>query len=194
MMQIKKRRVRRPHGSEVTMQAFQLKQYGLGGARAASKVVQRSTQMCSRSRTFGAAAMLSVAAGLDTRADAAQSTSMIAEPTPMLSTTARSLNPRRVFVLGATGTIGGAAVHALMRRGHEVVCMVRARPGCVGHGRGTTASGFSPVPLFGSGTLRIRYPSCATDSAANTSMCWCLVSLRAPVCPAMRGPSAIVPM
>ncbi len=35
--------------------------------------------------------------------------------------------PRRVFVLGATGTIGRATVRALVRRGHEVVCFVRAR-------------------------------------------------------------------
>ena len=35
----------------------------------------------------------------------------------------------RVFVVGATGTIGRATVRALLRRGHEVVCFVRARPG-----------------------------------------------------------------
>jgi divinyl chlorophyllide a 8-vinyl-reductase len=33
--------------------------------------------------------------------------------------------PRRVFVLGATGTIGRATVGALLRRGHEVVCLLR---------------------------------------------------------------------
>ena len=33
----------------------------------------------------------------------------------------------RVFVLGATGTIGRATVRALVRRGHEVVCFVRPR-------------------------------------------------------------------
>ncbi len=36
--------------------------------------------------------------------------------------------PRRVFVVGATGTIGRATVRALVRRGYEVVCFVR-RPG-----------------------------------------------------------------
>ena len=40
--------------------------------------------------------------------------------------------PRRVFVLGATGTIGRATVRALLRRGHEVVCLVRARAGVGG--------------------------------------------------------------
>jgi divinyl chlorophyllide a 8-vinyl-reductase len=33
--------------------------------------------------------------------------------------------PQRVFMLGATGTIGRATVRALVRQGHEVVCFVR---------------------------------------------------------------------
>jgi divinyl chlorophyllide a 8-vinyl-reductase len=39
---------------------------------------------------------------------------------------------RRVCVLGATGTIGRATVAALLRRGHEVVSLVRARAGVGG--------------------------------------------------------------
>jgi NAD(P)-dependent dehydrogenase (short-subunit alcohol dehydrogenase family) len=39
----------------------------------------------------------------------------------------RSLRPRRVLVLGATGTIGRATVRALAGRGHDVVCFVRPR-------------------------------------------------------------------
>jgi divinyl chlorophyllide a 8-vinyl-reductase len=39
---------------------------------------------------------------------------------------------RRVFVLGATGTIGRAAARALVRRGHEVVCFVRPQAGVGG--------------------------------------------------------------
>lgn len=34
-------------------------------------------------------------------------------------------SPRRVFVLGGTGTIGRATVRALVRRGHAVTCFVR---------------------------------------------------------------------
>jgi len=41
-------------------------------------------------------------------------------------TVARSPRPRRIFMLGATGTIGRATVQALMARGHEVVCFTRA--------------------------------------------------------------------
>lgn len=40
--------------------------------------------------------------------------------------------PKRILVLGATGSIGRAAVHALLRRGHEVVCVVRPRAGVNG--------------------------------------------------------------
>lgn len=39
---------------------------------------------------------------------------------------------RRVFVIGATGTIGRATVRALVRRGHEVVCLVRPSAGAEG--------------------------------------------------------------
>jgi divinyl chlorophyllide a 8-vinyl-reductase len=37
--------------------------------------------------------------------------------------------PRRVFVLGATGTIGRATVCALIERGHDVVCLIRPHAG-----------------------------------------------------------------
>ncbi len=42
---------------------------------------------------------------------------------------------RRVCVLGATGTIGRATVRALLRRGDDVVCLVRPRPGLDGASR-----------------------------------------------------------
>ncbi|MBU6407631.1 MAG: NAD(P)H-binding protein [Alphaproteobacteria bacterium] len=38
-----------------------------------------------------------------------------------------SANRRRVFVLGATGSVGGATVRALLARGDDVVCLVRPR-------------------------------------------------------------------
>jgi len=44
----------------------------------------------------------------------------------------RSPQPRRVFVLGGTGTIGRATVRALVGRGHDVVCLVRPRAGVGG--------------------------------------------------------------
>jgi divinyl chlorophyllide a 8-vinyl-reductase len=44
----------------------------------------------------------------------------------------RSARPRRVFVLGGTGTIGRATVRALVQRGHDVVCLVRPRAGVGG--------------------------------------------------------------
>ncbi len=40
--------------------------------------------------------------------------------------------PQRIFVLGASGTIGQAAVRELVQRGHEVLCFVRPRAGVAG--------------------------------------------------------------
>ena len=53
-------------------------------------------------------------------------------PTASLARAAPSPNPRRIFLLGATGTIGRATAQALLRRGHEVVCLVRPRAGVGG--------------------------------------------------------------
>ncbi len=39
-----------------------------------------------------------------------------------------SARPRRVFVLGATGTIGRATVRALVEKGYDIVCFVRPGP------------------------------------------------------------------
>lgn len=41
----------------------------------------------------------------------------------------RSNGPKRVCLLGATGTIGRATAAALVRQGHDVVALVRAKPG-----------------------------------------------------------------
>ena len=42
------------------------------------------------------------------------------------------MTARRVFVIGATGTIGQATVRALVRCGHQVVCFVRPKAGVGG--------------------------------------------------------------
>jgi divinyl chlorophyllide a 8-vinyl-reductase len=57
---------------------------------------------------------------------------MIAAAPTTLPHAPRSPHPRRVFLIGATGTIGRATVRALVRRGHEVVCFVRPRAGVGG--------------------------------------------------------------
>jgi len=41
-------------------------------------------------------------------------------------------NKQRVLLLGATGTIGQATARALLRQGHEVVCLIRAQAGIGG--------------------------------------------------------------
>ncbi len=46
---------------------------------------------------------------------------------------APSAMPRRVFVVGGSGTIGRATVRALVRRGHDVTCLLRPATGSVGH-------------------------------------------------------------
>ncbi len=52
-----------------------------------------------------------------------------------VATPAAAIHPaqaKRVLVLGATGTVGRATVRALVRRGHDVVCLVRHRAGVEG--------------------------------------------------------------
>ena len=55
--------------------------------------------------------------------------------------------PSRVFVLGATGTIGRATVRALLAQGHEVVCLIRQR---------------GPAPVMTGQTGNTDFPSGAT--------------------------------
>ncbi len=57
---------------------------------------------------------------------------MTAPREPIQHPASRPSHPRRVCVLGATGTIGRATVRALLERGHDVMCFVRARAGVGG--------------------------------------------------------------
>ncbi|WP_353205655.1 NAD(P)H-binding protein [Sphingomonas sp.] len=61
-----------------------------------------------------------------------------------MSTTTVPAPPRRVFVLGATGTIGQATVRALVARGHHVVCLVRAKAGTGGKMSATEIAAMLP--------------------------------------------------
>ena len=70
----------------------------------------------------------------------------------------QGMSPRRVFVIGATGTIGQATVRALLQRGHQVVCFVRPRAGV----RGALAADASRQLLQGA-TVRF---GAVTDPAA----------------------------
>jgi len=70
----------------------------------------------------------------------------------------QGMSSRRVFVIGATGTIGQATVRALLQRGHQVVCFVRPRAGV----RGALAADASRQLLQGA-TVRF---GAVTDRAA----------------------------
>jgi divinyl chlorophyllide a 8-vinyl-reductase len=48
-------------------------------------------------------------------------------PTGPNDTAPRSPHPRRICLLGATGTIGQATLRTLVERGHDVVCFIRPR-------------------------------------------------------------------
>ena len=67
---------------------------------------------------------------------------------------------QRVFVLGATGTIGRATVHALLQRGHEVVCFVRPRAGV-----GGTLAADDSARLLAGATVRLGDVSDAASLA-----------------------------
>jgi divinyl chlorophyllide a 8-vinyl-reductase len=69
-----------------------------------------------------------------------------------------SLTARRVFVIGATGTIGQATVRALVRHGHKVVCFVRERAGVGGR-----LSAHDSAHLFAGATVRLGN---VTDTAS----------------------------
>ena len=70
----------------------------------------------------------------------------------MAVTTAADPKPRRVLVLGATGTIGRATVRALLAAGHETVCFIRrpnrtaVTPPRVSQAAVVCALAMSPIP------------------------------------------------
>jgi len=72
---------------------------------------------------------------------------------------------QRVFMLGATGTIGRATVHALLQRGHSVVCFVRRRSGVGGRMQEREAE-----HLLAGATVRFG-DVCDPDSLAGEGLC-----------------------
>ncbi len=83
-------------------------------------------------------------------------------PPPVHAGSPRSPNPRRVLVLGATGTIGRATVRALLRRGHDVVCFIRPRAVASG-----TPAPADPGPLLGGAAVRFGDASDPASLAAD---------------------------
>lgn len=60
---------------------------------------------------------------------------------------------QRVFLVGATGTIGRATARALVARGHDVVCFVRSRPGRSPGSDGAASHGLPPGAAIRFGTV-----------------------------------------
>jgi len=65
-----------------------------------------------------------------------------------------SARPRRVLLLGATGTIGQATARALVERGHEVVCLVRPRAGVGGRLAAADSAALLPGATVRVGTVQ----------------------------------------
>ncbi len=80
------------------------------------------------------------------------------------------LHPRRICLLGATGTIGRATLKALRARGHEVVCFVRPRASAID---GTTARFVdvsSPVSLARDGFQGEHFDAVVSCMASRTGV------------------------
>jgi divinyl chlorophyllide a 8-vinyl-reductase len=83
--------------------------------------------------------------------------------------------PGRVFVAGATGTIGRATVRALLARGHAVTCLVRERPGAgrlLGLEGATVRTGdiTDPVSLERDGLRGERFDAVVSCLASRTGV------------------------
>jgi divinyl chlorophyllide a 8-vinyl-reductase len=83
---------------------------------------------------------IAVIVGLS-RPAATRSTSLLPAipPSSPASAAERLVSVKRVFMLGATGTIGRATVRELVRQGHEAICFVR--PGADGSGGSASDEG-----------------------------------------------------
>ncbi len=84
--------------------------------------------------------------------------------------TVRAPNRRRIFVLGATGTIGRATVRALIDCDHEVVCLVRA--GATGLDGATLRLGdvTDPASLARDGFRGERFDALVSCTASRTGV------------------------
>ncbi|SMX59690.1 conserved hypothetical protein [Bradyrhizobium sp. ORS 285] len=89
-----------------------------------------------------------------------------------LSDPAAAMRPRRVFMLGATGTIGRATVRALVARGHEVVCFVRSRSDAVTIPGATVRTGdvTDPVSLARDGFRGEHFDAIVSCMASRTGV------------------------
>ena len=80
---------------------------------------------------------------------------------------------QRVFVLGATGTIGRATVRALLERGHDVVCFVRPGreyPGLPAGAQVRTGSVTDPGSLARDGFRGERFDALVSCMASRTGV------------------------
>jgi divinyl chlorophyllide a 8-vinyl-reductase len=75
-------------------------------------------------------------------------------PAPAPAPVSPAQRPRRVFMLGATGTIGRATVRALLRRGMRWCASCGRAPASAVRWRPTTARGCWPAPRCASATCR----------------------------------------
>ena len=88
----------------------------------------------------------------------------------MTADRATAPGPRRVLVLGGTGTIGRATVRALVERGHDVVCLVRpgSDPGLPAGAEARFASVTDPVALARDGVRGEAFDALVSCLASRT--------------------------
>ena len=87
---------------------------------------------------------------------------------PLVEKSADSPSPLRVCLLGATGTIGRATRASLVRHGHEVICLVRLRPGSDDGVRQVDMS--SPASIVHDGFRGERFDAVISCMASRTGV------------------------